>query len=59
MKPHLPQALKLSLATLLAGSVYVMQNAEHYASKITDTDLPGAESGTRPNAHGSKSGPIS
>lgn len=44
MKPHLPQALKLSLATLLAGSVYVMQNAEHYASKITDTDLPGAES---------------
>lgn len=43
MKFRIPQALKLSLATLLAGSVYVLQNAEHYATKIIDTTLPGAE----------------
>lgn len=43
MNSRFPNALKLSLATLLVGGVYVLQNAEHYATKIIDTALPGAE----------------
>lgn len=43
MNIRFPQALKLSLATLLAGGVYVLQNAETYATKLIETALPGAE----------------
>lgn len=43
MNFRFPQALKLSLSTLLVGGVYVLQNAETYATKIIDTALPGAE----------------
>ncbi|MBR1978499.1 MAG: hypothetical protein IJ985_03230, partial [Akkermansia sp.] len=43
MNSRFPNALKLSLATLLVGGVYVLQNAEHYATKLIDTALPGAE----------------
>lgn len=43
MPPSLPQAAKLCLATLMAGGIYVLQNAENYAEKLVDTTLPGAE----------------
>lgn len=43
MSHHLPQAAKLCLATLVAGGIYVLQNAESYADKLVDTTLPCAE----------------
>lgn len=43
MPPHFPQAAKLCLATLVAGGIYVLQNAENYADKLVDSTLPGAE----------------
>ena len=43
MKPQLPQALSLCLATLVVGSAYVLQNAEHYAGKLKDEDFPYAD----------------
>ena len=45
MKPQLPQALSLCLATLVAGGAYVLQNAEHYAAKLKDEDFPYADVG--------------